>query len=154
MNATNAPAAAPARRGSRRRVSAMTAVLVLLVGVVAASDAFVNKAAAAGLTTKPDIYGCFVWGWGVPYANQPVHLQAWYPADNAWKVTRSTKTNAAGCVRFNDITVRRYYKLAALTYWPELCYGYAGDSGYIYTKNANDYLYRVGTNWANLFQLC
>ena len=145
---------APVHRGIRRRVAAMMAALILFVGVIGTSDAFVSKASAAGLTTKPDIYGCFVWGpYGVPYANQPIHLQAWYDV-GGWKVTRTTTTNASGCVRFNDITVHRYYRLAALKYWPELCYGYAGNSGYIYTTNANDYLWRVGTNWASYFRIC
>jgi hypothetical protein len=103
---------APVRRGIHRR-AAMTAVLILFLGMMAATDVFVGKASAAGLTTKPDIYGCFVWGaYGVPYANQPVHLQAWYDV-GGWKVTRTTTTNANGCVRFNDITVHRYYRLAA-----------------------------------------
>ncbi len=120
---------------------------VLGLGSLAATPA---PAAAAGSTAAPDIYGCFTWGGGVAYSGRDVWLRRYNGSTGQWDFARKATTNSSGCVRFNDLAVGRYFRLYAYTAFgfPN-CYHYEGYSGYIYTQYANDYLFRVGTTYAD-----
>lgn len=143
--------AARLRRGLGRSGAKLVGVSliasVLAVGSLAATPA---PAAALGSTAKPDIYGCFTWGGNVAYSQQSVNLVRYDGSTGKWVVTRTATTTARGCVRFNDLTVGRYFALRAYTAfgYPN-CYYYESYSGYIYAQYANDYLFRVGTTYVN-----
>ena len=136
----------------RRKLFAVTGLLVLATSFALTDGGFVQDASAAGLTTKPDMSACFRWG-GVAYSNQPVYLAAYYSGEG-WKTTRSTTTNSSGCVRFNDITPGRYYQIAALKAWSELCYYYHGVTPVIYSGAATDRLFAMGTYYMTIDYWC
>ena len=134
------------RTRSPRRLSQRLGALALTVGALTAGGAAAAPhASAAGDTSKPDIYGCFIWGGGVAYAGQPVYLQWWDASTNKWVSSRSGTTNSSGCIRFNDISVGRYYHLEAYKFYGSpLWYYYIGDTGYVRTASG-DSLYKVST---------
>jgi hypothetical protein len=152
-----APATTRSRPAARGRRGLLGKGLKLLgVGLFASAVAIgslattATPAAAMGSTAAPDIYGCFTWGGNVAYSRQDVNLVRYEASTGKWVVARTAKTTAAGCVRFNDLAVGRYFALRAFTaFGYPTCSYYESYTGYIYTQYANDYLFRLGTTYVN-----
>lgn len=130
----------PARTVSRR----VAALCLTLGALVAGGAAAAPSASAAGDTARPDIYGCFRSTAGVAYASSPVYLEYYSFTMSTWVPTRKADTSSNGCIRFNDISVGKYYHLVAYEYLTSGWYLY-GASGFVLTASG-DSLYKVSTS--------
>lgn len=141
---------------ARSHFSLLAMVLIALTASFGALS-MSTPAQAAGSTSLPDVYGCFVWSNGYQYKAYPVQLRAWYPAtatrQEHWGTARTVNTNSYGCVRFNDVATGKYYEL--YTHWGYVgtCTVYYGESNYVRTA-AGDTLYRMGTTTVSEYSIC